>query len=193
MLGYRLHIAHLPTWAPAARVASSHVPLIIQQLQRARLRWRVSRTSFRFVALLMGTAGAMPTAGCAHYLRQIARQQWLMRGGHNLMVFGGPGHTTYLGCLTCSNGSGDSVFFEGGTYNGAYLAPSIVNRSSVFVSPHSAYSACDPFATDPPVVVDEQGTSYGRLTVNQQRSDGPSIEELRNWIIDACAGHGAGP
>ena len=191
MLRYRLHIAHWPVWA--ARAASSYVLLRTEQLQRGRLRLRVSRESFRLVALLMGTAGAMPAAGCAHYLRQVARQEWLMRGGHNLMVFGGPGHTTYLGCLNCSNGSGDSVFLEGGTYNGAYLAPSIVNRSSVFVSTHSAYSACNPFATDPPVIVDERGTSYGRLTVNQQRTDGPSIEELREWIIDACAGRGAGP
>jgi hypothetical protein len=189
----RLHIAHWPAWAPASRAASAYVLLRTQQLQLRRLRLRVSRGSFRWVAFLMGIAGAMPAAGCAHYLREVARQDWLMRGGRNLMVFGGPGHTTYLGCLNCSNGSGDSVFFEGGTYNGAYVAPSILNRSSVFVSPHSAYSACNPFATDPPVIVDERGTSYGRLTVNQQRTDRPSIEELREWIINACAGHGAGP
>jgi hypothetical protein len=114
-------------------------------------------------------------------------------GGHNLMVFGGPGHTTYLGCLNCSNGVGDSVFTEGGTYNGSYLPPNIVNRSSAFVSAHSPYSACNEFAADPPVIIDERGTSYGRLTVNLQRSDGPSIDVLSQWIIDACAGRGAGP
>jgi hypothetical protein len=167
------------------------VLLGIRQLQFGRLRFSLG--SLCLAGSLMGIAAAIPAAGCAHYLREVARQDWLMSGGHNLMVFGGPGHTTYLGCLTCSNGSGDSVFFEGGTYNGAYLAPSIVNRSSEFVSPHSAYSACNPLATDPPVIVDERGTSYGRLTVNLQRTDGPSIEELREWIIDACAGRGADP
>ena len=85
------------------------------------------------------------------------------------------------------------MFTEGGTYNGAHLPPSIVNRSSVYVSPNSAYSACNAFATDPPVIVDERGRSYGRLTVNQQRTDGPTIDLVGQWIIDACAGRGPGP
>jgi len=154
-------------------------------------RGRFSRGLPGWAGCLLGIALGMAAAGCTHYLRTVARQNWLMSGGHDLMVFGGPGHTTYLGCLTCSRGDADSVFFEGGTHDGAYLPPSIVNRGSVFVSPRSAYSACNPSAADPPVIVDERGTSYGRLTINLQRADGPSIDVLREWIIDACRGNGA--
>jgi hypothetical protein len=154
---------------------------------------RVSRGSFRLAGLLLAIAGAMPAGGCGRYLRHIARQNWLLAGGHNLLVFGGPGHATYLGCLNCSNGDADSVFTQGGTYDGAYLPPNIVNRGSVYVSPHSVYSACNAFASDPPVIVDERGTSYGRLTINLQRSDGPTIDVVGQWIIDACAGRVPGP
>lgn len=152
---------------------------------------RVPRTSLRLVGLLVGIAGPMPAAGCAHYVRAMAHEAWVLGGGRALMVYGGPGHTTYIGCLTCSNGDRDSVFAAGGTYNGANYGPSIVNAGSVFVSPYSDYSACNPFATDPPVIVDERGTVYGRLTVSQWRTDGPAMDQLRAWIIGACAGGGA--
>jgi len=142
----------------------------------------------RLLGFLLALAGAMPAAGCGRYLRHIAHQSWVVGGGHDLMVFGGPGDSTYLGCLNCSKGDADSVFTQGGSYEGAYLPPTIVNRGSVFVSPHSAWSACNAFATDPPVIVDERGKSYGRLTINLQRSDGPTIDLVGQWIMDACAG-----
>ncbi len=104
------------------------------------------------------------------------------------MVFGGPGDSTYLGCLNCSKGGRDSVFTGWGTYGSAYVGASVVNPASLFVSEYSEYSACNPFASSPPVIMDEQGKSYGRLTVNQGRSDGPSFDLVRQWIIDACAG-----
>jgi len=140
------------------------------------------------LGLLAALGAAAPAAGCARYLRAAAREAWVMRGGRQLRVFGGPGHAAYLGCLNCGNGEADSVFAGGGTYNGEPIGPSIVNPSSTFVSPYSAYSACNPFATDPPVVVDELGTYYGRLTVSQGRSDGPAMDQLRAWIIGACGG-----
>jgi hypothetical protein len=145
------------------------------------------------LVVVMGIVSAMPAAGCAGYLRAVARQTWVLEGGRQLMVFGGPGDTTYLGCLNCSNGNRDSVFTGGGTYNGQYMGPIIVNPSSMFVSSYSEYGACNPFATDPPIIVDERGKSYGRLTVNQGRADGPSMDALRQWIIDACDGGMSGP
>ena len=103
-----------------------------------------------------------------------------------LMVFGGPGHKTYLGCLSCSSDSSESIFNSYGNYGSAYSSTSISNAYSQYGSPYAAYSACNPYASDPPVIVDGAGKYYGRLTVNQYRSDGPPTPELRAWIAAVC-------
>ena|SRR5438034_7943010 len=103
-----------------------------------------------------------------------------------LMVFGGQGHQTYLGCLSCSKYDAESVFNEYGAHGSQYGAESIMNPYSEFGSPYSATSACNPYASDPPVIVDGNGVYYGRLTVNTYRSDGPPNQELRAWLAAAC-------
>ena len=103
-----------------------------------------------------------------------------------MMVFGGQGHRTYLGCLSCSRYDAESVFNEYGTHGSQYSAESIMNPYSEFGSVYSATSACNPYASDPPVIVDGNGAYYGRLTVNTSRSDGPPNQELRAWLAAAC-------
>jgi len=139
----------------------------------------------RLLALAAAIAAAAAAGGCARYMRAAAHEAWVLRGGHELMVFGGPGQHTYLGCLTCDNGDADSVFASG-SYEGGWFDAWIVNPKSDFVSRYSPWSACNVFAEDPPVVVDEEGSSYGRLTVSQWRSDGPTIDVVRRWILGAC-------
>jgi hypothetical protein len=102
------------------------------------------------------------------------------------MLFGGPGHKIYLGCLSCSAYNSESVFNSYGSYGSAYSATSIANAYSVYGSQFSAYSACNPYASDPPVIVDGAGRYYGRLTVNAVRSDGPPTQQLRGWIASVC-------
>ena len=142
---------------------------------------------------LLIAAGALSALGCGTYLQAVAREQWVLQGGRQLMVFGGPGDSTYLGCLNCSHGSRDSVFTGGGTYNGDYMGALVVNPGSVFVSPSSDYSSCNLFATHPPIVVDEQGASYGRLTINQGLAGGPTMDQLRQWIVTVCQDNGLAP
>jgi len=137
--------------------------------------WRGTRRVMSATALVVGSALAL--AGCGAYLQSRAWQAGFLNGQHRIMVFGGPTHTTYLGCLSCAVADRDSVFTGG---------PSVVNPQSDFVSVGSAYSACNPFATDPPLIVDERGKYYGRLTVNQSRPDGPPTDDLRGWIVWAC-------
>src|SRR6266480_2158153 len=72
--------------------------------------------------------------------------------GVKLMVFGGPGHKTYLGCLSCSSYSSESLFNSYGTYGSAYSATSILNAYSEYGSLYGGYSACNPYASDPPVI-----------------------------------------
>src|SRR5215469_18684009 len=55
-----------------------------------------------------------------------------------LMIFGGEDHKTYLGCLSCSEYSIDSVFNEYGTHGSRYSAESIWNHYSEFGSRYSS-------------------------------------------------------
>jgi hypothetical protein len=88
-----------------------------------------------------------------------------------LMIFGGPDHKTYLGCLNCDKYVTDSILNTYGENGSQYSSSSIFNRFGDFGSLYSDYSACNPYATDPPVIVDSDGKFYGRLTVNQYNSE----------------------
>jgi len=103
-----------------------------------------------------------------------------------LLVFGGPGHKTYLGCLSCSSYSSESLFNSYGIYGSQYSSTSVLNAYSDYGSPYGGYSACNPYASDPPVIVDGAGKYYGRLTVSFYRSDGPPTAKLRGWIAAVC-------
>jgi len=105
-----------------------------------------------------------------------------------LMLFGGKSHDTYLGCLSCDEYATDSVFNAFGPHGGQYQANSIFNHYSQFGSQYSRYSACNPNATDPPVIVDDLGKYYGRLTMNEYHPDATTDESLLQWLTDAaCA------
>jgi hypothetical protein len=70
--------------------------------------------------------------------------------GGNLLLFADDGTLTYLGCVTCSQFSADSIFNQFGTYG----------------NPFGAYSACNQFSQHPPVIVDEGACIVGRFSVN---------------------------
>ncbi len=103
-------------------------------------------------------------------------------GAHKLMLFGGPGHSTYLGCLSCSQYSTDSVFNEYGIHGNPYSSESVYNKYSQFGGPYGAYSPCNPYASDPPVIVDEAGNFHGRLTVNRYASQATRDETILAWL-----------
>lgn len=84
------------------------------------------------------------------------------QSGEKIMVFGGENHDTYLGCLNCSELS----------------STSINNEMGEFGSPYSNTSAYNPYATDPPVVVDESGDYYGELTTNPYNPDAINPKKL---------------
>jgi tetratricopeptide (TPR) repeat protein len=104
------------------------------------------------------------------------------------MIFGGPGHRTYLGCLRCSEDAPDSVSNETGRNGRRDSNVSIWNHFGQYGSPDSNFSACNPDATDPPVIVDQNGNAYGRVTVNQYATGIGTGEQLRDWLVSAvCA------
>jgi hypothetical protein len=106
-----------------------------------------------------------------------------------LMVFGGADHKTYLGCLNCGQYASDSVENTYGSFGSAYSTVSISNQFGEFGSPYSQYSACNPYSSDPPVVVDSAGNFYGRLTVNAYNPQRIRDESVVQWLADKVCSH----
>lgn len=102
------------------------------------------------------------------------------------MIFGGPGHQSYLGCLNCNDYDKESVFNPHSRFGSAYSTTSILNSYSQVGSVYSQYSACNRYASDPPVVVDGDGTFYGRLTLNGYRGDAIKDTAIVAWLAAVC-------
>jgi hypothetical protein len=94
-----------------------------------------------------------------------------------LLLFGGQDHRAFLGCLNCSEMTQSSIF---NTFSyGSSYGQTIFNHYSNYGSAYSTWSACNPYATDPPVMVDSAGHYYGRLTLNQYHTE---IGTGRNYV-----------
>jgi hypothetical protein len=100
-----------------------------------------------------------------------------------LMIFGADDHKTYLGCLSCSEYSTDSVFNKYGSHGSRYSAESVWNQYSEFGSRYSSYGTCNPYASDPPVIVDSEGTFYGRLTLNAYHAQLRMGANYHDWLL----------
>ena len=83
----------------------------------------------------------------------------------DVLIFGGDGHKEFLGCLTCDEFATDSVWNEFSSY-GWSNSFAVWNPFGQYKNPYSSYSACNEYASDPPVLVDRTGGFYGRLTIN---------------------------
>jgi len=103
------------------------------------------------------------------------------------MVFGGDGHKTYLGCLNCPETAQDSLFNEFGTHGNKFNPSSLRNSYGQFGSPYALYSACNPYSIDPPVIVDQNGNFYGRLTMNQYHAQRTRDERFLAFIAAICS------
>lgn len=101
---------------------------------------------------------------------------------HKIMLFGGDGHKVYLGCLSCSSSVSDSVRNKFGPHGSRFASESVWNHFSDYGSKFSDYGVCNQFATDPPVIVDEDGTYYGRLTLNRYHAEIGAGKQLIDWL-----------
>jgi hypothetical protein len=99
-----------------------------------------------------------------------------------IMLFGGLNHKTYLGCLNCSQYATDSVFNQYGQHESRYAFESVWNHYSEYGSAYSTYGACNAYASDPPVIVDNSGSYYGRLTLNAYHAEIGSGRRYYEWL-----------
>ena len=88
----------------------------------------------------------------------------------HLHIYGGKDHDVYLGCLTCSEYSSESIWNEYSQYGNEYNSNSIWNEYGTYGNEYSSYSPWNEYASNPPVIVDKKGNFYGYFTVNEYKS-----------------------
>jgi hypothetical protein len=100
-----------------------------------------------------------------------------------LLLFGGSDHKTFLGCLNCSKYDSGSVCNKYGANGSKYNTDSIWNPYGNFGSKYSSDSSWNLYSSSGPVIVDNSGQFYGRLSANKYLSDRTQIKAL-NQLVD---------
>jgi hypothetical protein len=104
-----------------------------------------------------------------------------------IMIFGGRNNEVFLGCVTCSEFDSSSLANKYGDFGSSYSSTSIFNSYSQYGSYYGTYSACNPNAANPPVIVDNSGTFYAHLSMNPAKRDiranrSSSVTTLYRWL-----------
>lgn len=111
-----------------------------------------------------------------------------------LLLFGGDGHTVFLGCLNCAAFDSSSVCNQYGRFGSKYQ-DNIWSRYGTYGGKYSAHSPWAMYAVTPPVIVDRSGNFYGYMTVTEshpKRTRIASILRLLSMVasdddLDAAA------
>lgn len=103
-----------------------------------------------------------------------------------LLLFGGSDHKTFLGCLNCSKYDSGSVCNKYGTHGSKYNSDAIWNSYGTYGSKYSNESPWNQYANNGPVIVDNSGNFYGRLSSNKYAAERTRIQAL-NKIADLVA------
>jgi hypothetical protein len=95
-----------------------------------------------------------------------------------LLLFGGEGHKTFLGCLNCGKYDSGSVCNKYGDHGSKYASNSMWNKYGDFGGKYSDGSPFNQYAANPPAIVDRDGGFYGYLTANNYNSKRTRIKAL---------------
>ncbi len=91
----------------------------------------------------------------------------------------------YLGKCTLEKYDSDSIWYDieiAGDYSSKYGSESIWNKYGDYGSSYSDESAFNDRATNPPIIVDNNGAFIGHLTTNDRIENGWTIAELRQFV-----------
>lgn len=107
-----------------------------------------------------------------------------------LLLFAGPSHDVFIGCLNCGKHDSSSVCNKYADYGSKYSDKSIWNKYADYGSKYSDKSPWNKYASNPPVIVDRAGGFYGHFTANKYQNKRTEIEVLvaltnnSDWVID---------
>jgi hypothetical protein len=93
-----------------------------------------------------------------------------------VMIYGGENHDVYLGCITCTQFNGESIWNAEGIYGTKNNNLSIWSEFSEYGNEFSYLSPWNEYATKPPILVDENGGYYGYFTRNAYFKDRTEVE-----------------
>ena len=117
--------------------------------------------------MLLLIAIAFVITGCGLSESFMRGQRMPNNADNALMVFGGPNRNIYLGNISLDPGNADSIYNKNGKYGDPSSELSISNKKGDYGSTTSALSACNPDATNPPVLIDRYNTVLGEFTLNE--------------------------
>lgn len=107
-----------------------------------------------------------------------------------LMLFGGQGHKEFLGCLNCPSTDAKSVWNQHSTH-GFENTYGTWSSYGNYANTYSGFSMCNEYASDPPVIVDMEGSFYGRMTVSEYKQGSVCAytgdEKLCRAVKSVCA------
>lgn len=89
-----------------------------------------------------------------------------------LQIYGGTnGHHVYLGCLNCPSNDPLSIWNNSGDFgmSSSKYSENIWNETSWYGGINNSYSPWSTSASNPPAIVDFDGTFYGYFTANPKK------------------------
>jgi len=105
-----------------------------------------------------------------------------------LLLYGGQGHDTFLGCLNCGQYAVSSVCNAYGNFGSRYQANSIWNAYGTYGSKYNLQSPWNEYSTSAPAIVDNAGNFYGYLSANKfidKRTTIKALVALADMAADA--------
>ena len=93
-----------------------------------------------------------------------------------LYIYGGRDGEVFLGKLNASKLDSESIWNSLGTYGSHLSTDSIWNEFGTYGSEFSTYSPFNEYASNPPVLIDQNGKSYGYFTANKYKPNRANYE-----------------
>jgi hypothetical protein len=88
-----------------------------------------------------------------------------------LLLFGGEGHKTFLGCINCGKYDSGSVCNKYGDLGSKYSSNSIWNKYGDFGGKYSDRSPWNRYASNPPAIVERVASTATSLLTSTTRSE----------------------
>jgi hypothetical protein len=107
--------------------------------------------------------------------------------GSNLLIFGGPGNSQFLGCFDCRSTNRTSITYQNGDYSSDQSPYSLFNNNGLYSDPNSDYSACNIEANHPPILVNQDGAVFGHISKNDRLITSLRGTQFTKLLSQICA------